>query len=50
MMNIVMPLQLIYDFKDGGGSLGLISLFPDELLREHRQRFTKIGVETPSME
>ncbi len=44
------PLQLIYDFKDGGGSLGLISLLPDELPREDRERFIKIGVETPSME
>jgi len=40
---------LIYDFKDGGGSLGLISLLPDEIPEEDKLKFSKIGVEIPSM-
>jgi len=40
---------LIYDFKDGGGSLGLISLLPDEIPEEDKSKFLKIGVEIPSM-
>jgi len=42
-------LQLIYDFKDGGGSLGLISFLPDEISEEDKFKFLKIGVEIPSM-
>ena len=42
-------LQLIYDFKDGGGSLGLISLLPDKIPEDDKSRFLKIGVEIPSM-
>ena len=40
---------MIYDFKDGGGSLGLISLLPDEIPEEDKSKFLKIGVEIPSM-
>ena len=40
---------MIYDFKDGGGSLGLISLLPDEIPEEDKFKFLKIGVEIPSM-
>lgn len=40
--------QLIYDFKDGGGSLGLISLHPEKLSEEDKQKFLKIGVSIPS--
>lgn len=43
------PLQLIYDFKDGGGSLGLISLNPNGIPKEDISEFSKIGVEIPSM-
>jgi len=42
-------LQLIYDFKDGGASFGLISLLPDEIREEDKSKFVKIGVEIPSM-
>lgn len=42
--------QLIYDFKDGGGSFGLISLHPEKLSEQDRMKFKKIGVEIPSME
>lgn len=38
-------LQLIYDFKDGGGSLGLISLHPERLRDEDKRQFLRIGVE-----
>ena len=41
--------QLIYDFKDGGASLGLISLHPDQLPEEDKLKFEKIGVSIPSM-
>ena len=44
-----MLFQLIYDFKDGGGSLGLISLHPDQLSEEDKLKFKKIGVNIPSM-
>jgi hypothetical protein len=40
--------QLIYDFKDGGLTLGLIFLRPDELSDEEKTNFEKIGVEIPS--
>jgi len=40
---------LIYDFKDGGGSLGLISLHPDAIPKEDKSKFEKIGVEIPSI-
>ena len=42
-------MQLIYDFKDGGGSFGLISLHPEKLSSEDRSKFDRIGVEIPSM-
>ena len=41
--------QLIYDFKDGGGSFGLISLLPDALPEEEKEKFLRIGVQIPSM-
>ncbi len=43
------PIQLIYDFKDGGGSLDLISLLPDELSKQDKVKFSKIGVQISSM-
>lgn len=42
-------MQLIYDFKDGGGSLGLISLHPEKLNDSDKRKFEKIGVDIPSM-
>jgi hypothetical protein len=43
--------QLIYDFADGGGSLGLICLLPDNPeLQAEKERFKKIGVEIPSLD
>lgn len=42
-------LQLIYDFKDGGASLGLISLHPSQLREAEKAKFRKIGVKIPSM-
>ena len=44
-----MCMQLIYDFKDGGGTFGLMSLHPDKISEEDRKRFKKIGVLMPSM-
>ena len=41
--------QLIYDFKDGGGTFGLMSLHPDEILPEDKEKFRKIGVQIPNM-
>ena len=41
-------LQLIYDFRDGGGSFGLLTLRPDQLREEDRQKFTKIGFQLDS--
>lgn len=41
--------QLIYDFKDGGGSFGLMSLHPEEIAADDKEKFRKIGVEIPSM-
>lgn len=43
------PVQLIYDFKEGGASLGLISLHPDQLPPKDKLRFQRIGVNIPSM-
>ena len=43
------PSQLIYDFKDGEASLGLISLHPEKLLEKDKMKFKKIGVKIPSM-
>ena len=43
------PFQLIYDFKDGGASFGLISLHPEQISDEDVTKFRKIGVEIPSM-
>ena len=42
-------MQLIYDFKDGGGSLGVLSLNPDQLDKEEKENFTKLGIDIPSM-
>ena len=42
-------VQLIYDFKDGGGSIGLMSLHPDKIPKDDMEKFRKIGVEMPSM-
>ena len=41
-------LQLIYDFRDGGGSFGLLTLHPDQLSEEDRQKFTRIGFQLHS--
>ena len=43
------PLQLIYDIKDGGASLDLITLHADKMTQAERTKFTKIGVIVPSM-
>ena len=42
--------QLIYDFKDGGGSFGLLSLRPEQLSDEERSNFERIGFQLPSKE
>ena len=47
MLTFVHIQQLIYDFTDGGGSIGLISLFPEDLPKEDISKFTKIGVQVP---
>lgn len=41
--------QLIYDFKDGGGSVGLMSLHPDQIAKDDVEKYKKIGVQIPSM-
>ena len=41
--------QLIYDFKDGGGSFGLLSLHPEHLPDKDKAKFEKIRVKIPSM-
>ena len=43
------PLQLIYDIKDGGASLDLITLHADKMTQAERTKFIKIGVNVPSM-
>lgn len=42
-------VQLVYDFKDGGGSIGLMSLHPDQISNEEKDKFRKMGVQMPSM-
>ena len=42
-------MQLIYDFKDGGGTLGVLSLNPGQLHEEEKEQFTKLGIQIPSM-
>ena len=42
-------IQLIYDFKDKGSSIGLITLLPDDIPPEDKEQFSKMGVEIPSM-
>lgn len=42
-------LQLIYDYVDGGYSIGLVSLQPDQLPPDERKEFMKIGVNIPSV-
>ena len=49
IVSIVFLFQLIYDFKDGGGTFALMSLHPDEISSEDVENFEKIGVEIPSM-
>lgn len=40
--------QLIYDFKDGGASIGLISLNPGQMEEEEKDKFERIGIKIPS--
>ena len=42
-------VQLIYDFQDGGGSFGLMTLHPDQIPEQDKERFRKIGIRIPSM-
>ena len=48
-MTLILSMQLIYDFKDGGGSFGVLSLNPDHLNEEEKENFTILGIEIPSM-
>ena len=41
--------QLIYDYKDRGASVGLISLHPEKLPELEKETFRKIGIKIPSM-
>lgn len=41
---LIPSFQLIYDFKDGGGSLDLISLHADKISQADRAKFINIGV------
>ncbi len=45
----VFVLQLIYDYKDGGGSIGLVCLHPELLSKSEKEAFDRIGVSIPSM-
>ena len=40
--------QLVYDFKDGGGTFGLLTLSPGDLEEKEKKKFEKIGVLIPS--
>lgn len=46
---LAFTLQLIYDYKDHGGSLGLISLHPHKLEKSDKEAFEAIGVRMPSI-
>ena len=46
---LLLSMQLIYDFKDGGASLGLITLHPEKLPEADKAKFSRIGVKIPSM-
>ena len=48
-LSLSLVAQLIYDFKDGGGSFGLLSLLPDRLPKQEKAKFEKIRVIMPSM-
>ena len=41
--------QLIYDVKDGGASLDLITLHADRMSQTEKAKFSKMGVNVPSM-
>ena len=44
-------IQLIYDLDEkGGGTLGIISLVPDQIPKSERDKFEKIGLEIPKRE
>ena len=42
-------LQLIYDFKDGEGSIGLVALYPENISKADKTKFKKIGVKIPAI-
>ena len=46
--SLSLSLQLIYDFRDGGGSFGLLSLHLENLPEENRKKYKKIGFELHS--
>ena len=49
IVHFIETLQLIYDFKDGGGSFGLISRHPDMLEESRREKYEKLGVKIPQI-
>ena len=42
-------MQLIYDFKDGGGSIGLILRSPGDISDDEKEAFKKIGIQIPTV-
>ena len=45
----VCPLQLIYEVKDGAGTIQLLTLKPEELSEEIIKKFEDLGIEIPDM-
>ena len=48
-MYFLFILKLIYEFSDGGGSLGFITSLPERLLDEERMKLKQMGVKIPSI-
>lgn len=44
-----MYIQLIYQIKDQGGSIDLITLHQEKMSQTEVANFTKLGVNIPSM-
>ena len=45
----VSPLQLIYEVKDGSGSIQLLTLYPEQLNENMTKKFEALGIEIPNM-
>ena len=45
-----MYIQLIYEQHGGGGSIDLITLYPDDIPQKDKEDFRALGLEIPTME